>query len=114
MYICTRSTKLKDFQFRLLHMTLITNKELMLFGKTTSDLCTFCKKDKEDIYNILLYCPISKNIWKYLQTFLHSKTGICIKFEDKDIILGNEFSPFLVYTTTYYFSLNNFFTLTDD
>ena len=94
MYRCTRSTKLKDFQFRLLHMALITNKELFLFKISTSDRCTFCKTAKEDIYHTLVHCKFSKRIWAYLQTYMSEKTGITLQFSDNDIILGSNFFPF--------------------
>ena len=94
MYRCTRSTKLRDFQFRFLHMRVVTNKDRMIYGQITSDLCTFCKTDREDIYHLMLHCSFSKKIWHYLQSFLYSKTKIYITFDAKDIILGNEFFPF--------------------
>ena len=94
LYRCTKSSKLRDFQFRFLHMRLVTNKERTLYGQIHSDLCTFCKAHQEDIYHLLIHCPISKNIWRELQSFLYTKTNISIAFEARDIILGNEFFPF--------------------
>ena len=90
----TRSTKLKDFQFRLLHMTLTTNREAFRFGLSQTEYCTFCKTEKEDIYHILLQCPVSKNIWDDLKSFLYVKTQIYLHFSNRDIIFGSYFFPF--------------------
>ena len=74
MYTCTRSTKLRDFQFRLIHMTLTTNKEAFhYFKKVPSDRCTFCKTSQENIHHILLYCKVTKTIWNNCKLSLPEK-----------------------------------------
>ena len=95
MYTCTRSTKLRDFQFRLIHMTLTTNKEAFhYFKKVPSDRCTFCKTSQENIHHILLYCKVTKTIWNNLQAFITRKTNINIHLSDLDRIFGNSQLPF--------------------
>ena len=95
MYSCTRSTKLKDFQFRLLHMTLVTNKEAYhYFKKVPSDRCTFCKNRQEDIHHILLHCRYTRDLWTNFQAYIERKTGVNIAISDTDIILGNKLLPF--------------------
>ena len=95
MYNCTRSTKLRDFQYRLLHMTLVTNKEAFhYFRKVPSDRCTFCKNCQEDIHHILLFCRFSKSLWKDLHSYIVRKTGINVTLTDEDLFFGNKFLPF--------------------
>ena len=94
MYKCTSSTKLKDFQFRLLHMRLNTNKDRFRFGQINSDRCSFCDLHEENIFHLLLTCEKSKKIWDVLQNFLYSKTNIHIIFSEQDLLLGSEFFPF--------------------
>ena len=94
MYTCTYSTKLKDFQYRFLHMRINTNKDRFRYGQIQSDLCTFCRSTEEDINHLLFKCPISKNIWTFVETYLQRKTNILIKFSDTDLIFGSEFFPF--------------------
>ena len=95
MYTCTRSTKLRDFQYRLIHMTLTTNKEAFhYFKKVPSDRCTFCKTSQEDIHHILLYCKYTKTLWNNLQSFISRKTGINIHLSDQDKLFGNSQLPF--------------------
>ena len=95
MYTCTRSTKLRDFQYRLLHMTITTNKEAFhYFKKVPSDRCTFCKTNQEDIHHILLYCKYTKILWNNIQSFITRKTGVDIHLNDQDRIFGNKLLPF--------------------
>ena len=95
MYSCTRSTKLRDFQYRLIHMTLTTNKEAFhFFKKVPSDRCTFCKTSQEDIHHILLFCRVTKTLWDNLQAFISRKTGINIHLSDQDKLFGSSLLPF--------------------
>ena len=95
MYSCNRSTKLRDFQFRLIHMSLVTNKEAFhYFKKVPSDRCTFCKHNQEDIHHILLHCRYSKSLWDDLNHFLFRKTGTAVSLGDADKIFGNKLLPF--------------------
>ena len=94
MYKCTSSTKLKDFQFRLLHMRLNTNRDRFLFGQIDSDRCSFCDLHEENIFHLLMTCETSKEIWIFLQRFLYSKTNIHLIFSEQDLLLGSEFFPF--------------------
>ena len=45
--IC-KETKLREFQFKLIHRTIVTEKELFRFDITTDDECLYCG-DKDSI-----------------------------------------------------------------
>ena len=95
MYSCTRSTKLRDFHYRMIHMTLTTNKEAFhYFKKVPSDRCSFCKINQEDIHHILLYCKHTKVLWNNLQLFIARKTDVDLQLNDQDKLFGNNFLPF--------------------
>ena len=95
MYQCTRSTKLLDFQYRLLHLSLTTNKEAFhYFRLVDNDRCTFCNVNQENIHHIMLHCRHSRDIWEGLQDYLHTKTGINIPFSDSEKLFGSSFFPF--------------------
>ena len=95
MYSCTRSTKLRDFHYRLLHMTLVTNKEAFHhYKKVPTDRCTFCKNSQEDIHHILLFCRFSRALWNDLHAYIVRKTGIDVPLSDEDLIFGNKLLPF--------------------
>ena len=95
MYQCTRSTKLLDFQYRLLHFSITTNKEAHhYFRVIDNDRCTFCSINQENIHHLMLHCRHSRDIWDRLQDFLFARTGILIPFDEKDKMFGNLHFPY--------------------
>ena len=54
---CSLSTKLRYFQFKILHNVLGVNKYLKTVGISNSDLCTFCAIDTESISHLFWECP---------------------------------------------------------
>ena len=46
----TLSTKLRFFQFRILHRYLITNTRVVMWDKNASQLCTFCRLEPRNNY----------------------------------------------------------------
>ena len=52
--IC-KETKLKEFQFKLIHRTIVTRKELFRFGVKTDDQCLYCG-DKDSVEHSLVEC----------------------------------------------------------
>ena len=56
--IC-KETKLKEFQFKLIHRTIITKKELFRFGIKTDDECLYCG-DKDSVEHSFIECAFTK------------------------------------------------------
>ena len=56
--IC-KETKLKEFQFKLIHRTIATKKELFRFGIKTDDECLYCG-DKDSIEHSFIECAFTK------------------------------------------------------
>ena len=56
--IC-KETKLKEFQFKLIHRTIVTKKELFRFGIKTDDECLYCG-DKDSIEHSFIECAFTK------------------------------------------------------
>jgi len=52
--IC-KETKLKEFQFKLIHRTIVTKKELFRFGIKADDECLYCR-DKDSIEHSFIEC----------------------------------------------------------
>ena len=48
----TKDTKLQDFQYKLMHIILITNSFLYKYGLKETKLCTFCTETKESLVDI--------------------------------------------------------------
>lgn len=70
MYTLTISTKLRDFQYRLLTGILVTNKLLYLWKITDTQLCTFCRNSVEDEIHLFCECRIVKPIWQQLKSYI--------------------------------------------
>jgi len=56
--ICTE-TKLKEFQFKLIHRAIVTKKELFRFGIKEDDECLYCG-DKDSIEHSFIECMFTK------------------------------------------------------
>ena len=56
--IC-KETKLREFQFKLIHRTIVTKKELFRFGIKTDDECLYCG-DKDSIEHSFIECVFTK------------------------------------------------------
>ena len=56
--IC-KETKLKEFQYKLIHRTIVTKKELFRFGIKTDDECLYCG-DKDSIEHSFIECVVTK------------------------------------------------------
>ena len=54
--VCTRSSKLIDFNFRFLHRRLATNRYLQKIGIREDNNCTFCHYEKEDLMYLFWQC----------------------------------------------------------
>ena len=88
LYKSTVYTKLRAFQYRVLHNILVTNYDLCKWGIKESNLCTFCKTEVETSHHLLLECKISKTVWEWTFQFIHDKAGIKITYSNCDLILG--------------------------
>ena len=91
------SPKHRDFQFRLIHRVLVTNKNLRLWKIKESDQCTFCGLECETIKHILWDCMYANRIWEALFNWINNKTNTNIIFTTKDILLGITFDEMVVF-----------------
>ena len=60
MYKITYSTKLRDFQYRLLLNKIITNTKLHAWALADDDLCTFCGGKSETVEHLFLKMRIRR------------------------------------------------------
>ena len=72
LYKCTKITKYRDFQYRMLLGKIVTNKELYGWGKIPSPLCTFCQLDIGSIEHTFIRC-------KYVYVIILWFKEICVK-----------------------------------
>ena len=86
IYVMTKITKLRDFQYCLLLGKIPTNTDLYKWKKLENDNCTLCRKGPEGIFHLLLNCPESQKIWKQVCQALN----INMLEITKEIILFND------------------------
>jgi hypothetical protein len=68
-----KDTKLKWFQTRVVHRILGTNTVLHNMGLATSNSCTFCGLEKENIQHLLWSCTFVQQFWINLQNVVVNK-----------------------------------------
>ena len=66
IYVATKITKYRDFQYRLLLHKIVINTDLFKWGKTENFKCQFCKTDDETLAHLFNECLIVKEIWDAL------------------------------------------------
>ena len=86
LYLVTNDSKLKNFQYKLLHRTLPTNTFLVKIGIKNSDLCNFCKNDTDSILHYIWLCPVVKLFWNRVKTWLEEIFDIPIELKMANIV----------------------------
>lgn len=62
--ICTLNSKLREFQFKLLHKIIYTNHHLHRFKFHENGLCSYCKKFEETYQHVFFDCSKIKELWR--------------------------------------------------
>ena len=68
----SKSTKLRNFQFKLLHRRVATNTFLEKIGIKENNLCTFCQKDIEALIHLFWTREKTQSFWIALEGWLHT------------------------------------------
>ena len=77
MYKTTQNTKLWDFQYRLLLKKIFTNDVLNKWGIVPSNQCEICRKAKQDIPHLMIYCENSVNLWNSVKEICQKNRTEC-------------------------------------
>ena len=83
----TQDTKLRWFQFRLLHNILTTNLSVSKFNPAQSNLCEFCKKEKESIKHLFWDCFHVKTFWNELEKKITERNPLAKNFKVKENLI---------------------------
>ena len=81
LYRITNITKLRNFQYRLLHNKIFCNNILYHWKIVTTQECDFCD-EKQDIIHLLFKCEYANRLWKAIERYLQKsniKTEITIE-----------------------------------
>lgn len=84
---CTKITKLRTFQFKLLHRRLATNDFLQRINLSNTNLCSFCQCEVETLIHLFWSCTIISRFWQSFKEWL-------LKFETPQC--SPELTPSLV------------------
>ena len=74
--VMTTDTKMRWFQYKIIHRSLATNVILNKMNIRQSDLCSFCLLEKETIFHLFCDCDFVKSFWEQF------KNWICTNAED--------------------------------
>ena len=94
----TVDTKTREFQYKLLHRIVFTNKALYKMGIVSSSMCTFYGKFEESLEHLFIHCEFTSSLWlsvtEWLKNYfinLHnlSATNKTFGFFRNDFILIN-------------------------
>ena len=77
---CSKETKLREFQFQLLHRWIATNDFLYKIGIKQSDSCTFCGEATENLVHLLWSFKYSNAFWKACYQWIMQSTSKVEKF----------------------------------
>ena len=81
----TKVTKLRNFQYRLLHNKIFCNDVLVHWKKVESNLCNICLNEKQSIVHLLYECIFTRNLIDKIQVEFE-KLEIPAKWEIDNII----------------------------
>ena len=87
LYKITNSTKLRDFQYRLLHKKIPSNLELHKWGVKKNDRCELCS-EQDSIQHLLYYCDHVIDIWQQWIAEVHDNFNIKIDLTFEMIVLN--------------------------
>jgi len=80
------STRLRYFQYKLLHRYLGVNKLVHQMGIIDSNLCTFCNDMVENIEHLFWYCNITYKFWQDVHRKILAKHVNCLTM--RNVLLG--------------------------
>ena len=69
----TLDSHLRSFQFKIINIILITNRQLKLYQIKNSENCEFCRVETETFENLFFKCVFVKAILSKIQNWLCPK-----------------------------------------
>ena len=86
--IC-KDNKLREFYFKLLHRTIVTKKELFLYGKEDNMLCTFCQMN-DSIIHTFQNCSCTKLFFSEVIKWFNSENATSLSFSQTETMFGRK------------------------
>ena len=93
-----------QYPLKILHRYLAVNKLLAQIGIVDSDLCSFCKREKEDIQHFFWDCTELVSFWQNIQTHILKNS---VHLDMRNVVLGlcdieNSKFNFVILNAKYY------------
>ena len=92
IYSSTIDTKLRNFQFKLIHNILPDNRILLKMGIIENDLCNFCNNHRDSVVHYLWYCPKAQQFWNNTIHWFQTLFDTNIEISLKTILFGDQFT----------------------
>ena len=92
----SNDTNLRMFQYKILNNILYLNKQLFIFNKKDTKLCSYCKLQDETINHIFVECKFAIKLWSDLRHYCQSSFVIPILNPQSAIFGFFETDPDLV------------------
>ena len=88
VWCVTNVPKLRSFQYRLLHRALILNSHLYRWGLMNTNLCSFCKSEKETIVHLFWNCEIVQELWQNVRNLNSVYSNVTLSLSTKNVIFN--------------------------
>ena len=89
--LVSKDNYLRDFQFKILHRYLATNKLLKRYNISVNARCTFCELQNETIEHILFECNVTRHFWFDFIQWWKQYSGETIILNLKDVLFGYQY-----------------------
>ena len=99
LFELTKCSKLKWFQFRIIHRILGTNALLFKMGIKESALCDMCHAELETISHIFTECTVTNQFWQQLFHWFRTIFDIPLNPEKHEILFGIDNDTYFVRIT---------------
>ena len=82
-----KKTKLKEFQFKLIHRIVVTKRELFKYGIKTDDECCFCGEN-DSIDHTFIHCSFTKSFVQKVIRWFNATYNLRISPTLEEILFG--------------------------
>ena len=112
-YMCTVSSKLRNFQYKYLMRIVATNKMLIKFKLVSSNLCDFCSMEIETVNHLFWTCINAQTFWLHNKNEYFNNRNININLDLLKITFGLQTQcrytsviHFVILSAKYYIYIN--------
>jgi hypothetical protein len=93
IYKSTPSTKIRSFQFCLVHRCLGINQKLYEWGMAETNLCSLCNSEVETYYHLFYKCDKVQGVWRDIKEWTLQSIGHQAEISPTAVILGSKTWP---------------------